>query len=47
MTKAAGNATSIALPATAGTYKLSILDAQGTKGGESAAQLRVRWSALR
>ena len=42
MTKAAGNATSIAVPATAGTYKLSIVDAQGSKGGESAAQLRVR-----
>jgi hypothetical protein len=42
MTKAAGNATSIAVPATAGTYKLSIVDAQGAKGGESAAQLRVR-----
>ena len=42
MTKAAGSATSIAVPATAGTYKLAIVDAQGNKGGESAAQLRVR-----
>jgi hypothetical protein len=42
MTSAAGDATSIAVPATAGTYKLSIVDAQGTKGGESAAQLKVR-----
>ena len=33
MTKAAGNATSIAVPASAGTYKLSIVDAQGTKRG--------------
>jgi hypothetical protein len=42
MTRAAGNATSIAVPATAGSYKLSIVDAQGSKGGEAAAQHRVR-----
>ncbi len=42
MTKAGGNATSIAVPASAGTYKLSIVNAQGSKGGESAAQLRVK-----
>ena len=42
MTKAAGNATSIAVPTSAGTYKLSVLDAQGTKAGESAAQLKVK-----
>jgi hypothetical protein len=42
MTKAAGNATSIAVPATAGTYKLSIVDSGGSKLGESLALLRVR-----
>ena len=41
MTKAAGDATSIAVPANAGTYKLHIVDAQGNKIGESAALLRV------
>ena len=42
MTKVAGDATSIAVPASAGTYKLHVVDAQGEKIGESAAQLRVR-----
>jgi len=42
MTKAAGDATSIAVPASAGTYKLSIVDSQGKKLGESAAQLKVK-----
>ena len=42
MTKAPGDATSIAVPASAGTYKLYVVDAQGTTLGESAAQLRVR-----
>jgi hypothetical protein len=42
MVKAAGDATSIAAPTTAGTYKLSVLDPAGTKLGESAAQLRVK-----
>ena len=41
MTKAAGTATSIAVPTTAGTYKLHVVDAQGNKLGESAALLRV------
>jgi hypothetical protein len=41
MTKAAGDATSIAVPATAGTYKLSMVNAQGKTLGESAALLRV------
>ena len=41
MTKAAGTATSIAVPANAGTYKLHVVDAQGNKVGESAALLRV------
>jgi membrane carboxypeptidase/penicillin-binding protein PbpC len=41
MTKAAGTATSIAVPTTAGTYKLFVVDAQGKKLGESAALLRV------
>lgn len=42
MTKAAGNATSIAVPTSAGSYKLSIVDAQGAKLGESAALVRVK-----
>jgi len=42
MTRAAGNATSIAVPVSAGTYKLSIVDAGGNKLGESLAQLRVK-----
>ena len=42
MTKAAGDATSIAVPATAGTYKLSVVDSQGKKLGESTALLRVK-----
>jgi hypothetical protein len=41
MTQAAGTATSIAVPAAAGTYKLHVLDAQGHKLGESTASLRV------
>ena len=42
MTKAAGDATSIAVPTSAGTYKLSVVDSQGKKLGESSAQLRVK-----
>ncbi|WP_437799445.1 hypothetical protein [Sorangium sp. So ce693] len=42
MTKAAGDATSIAVPASAGTYKLHVVDAQAKNLGGSAAQLRVR-----
>lgn len=42
MTKASGTATSIAVPATAGTYKLFVVDSQGKKLGESTAQLRVK-----
>jgi hypothetical protein len=41
MTKAAGDATSIAVPATAGSYKLCVVSSQGTKVGESVALLRV------
>lgn len=41
MTTAAGNAVSIAVPTTAGTYKLHMLDTEGKKLGESVAQLRV------
>jgi hypothetical protein len=41
MTRAAGDATSIAVPATAGTYRLFVVDSQGTTLGESAALLRV------
>lgn len=41
MTSAAGNAGSIAAPSTPGGYKLHVLDADGTKLGESTATLRV------
>ncbi|MBN1171832.1 MAG: right-handed parallel beta-helix repeat-containing protein, partial [Micromonosporaceae bacterium] len=41
MTSATGDATSLAVPATAGSYKLFVLDSQGQKVGESDAQLRV------
>lgn len=41
MTKAAGTATSIPVPTTAGTYKLFVVDSQGKKLGESAARLKV------
>ncbi|HEY6729254.1 MAG TPA: right-handed parallel beta-helix repeat-containing protein [Polyangiaceae bacterium] len=41
MTRAAGDATSIAVPAAPGSYKLFVLDATGQKLGESAALLRV------
>ena len=42
MTQAAGDATAIAVPSSAGTYKLSIVDSSGNKLGESAAPLRVK-----
>jgi hypothetical protein len=41
MTRAAGTATSLDAPPTAGTYKLFVVNAQGVKLGESAARLRV------
>ena len=41
MTKAVGDAPSIAVPTTAGSYKLFVVDSQGKKLGESAALLRV------
>jgi hypothetical protein len=41
MTKAAGDATTIAVPTTAGNYKLFVVDSQGKKSGESTALLRV------
>jgi hypothetical protein len=42
MTKAAGDATSIAAPSTAGNYKLSVVGSNGTKVGDSAFLLRVK-----
>jgi hypothetical protein len=42
MTKAAGDATTIGVPGSAGTYKLSVVDADGRKLGESVALLRIR-----
>ncbi|MGC4063274.1 MAG: right-handed parallel beta-helix repeat-containing protein [Polyangiaceae bacterium] len=41
MTKAVGDATTIAVPTAAGTYKLHLVSAQGSKLGESKAILRV------
>jgi len=41
MTKAAGDATAIAVPTTAGNYKLFVVDSQGKKSDESTALLRV------
>jgi len=45
MTRASGTATSITAPSTNGTYKLYVIDSQGNKLGESAAQLRVSGSS--
>ena len=42
MTKAGGTATSIAVPATKGTYKLCVVDGQGGKVGESAGLVRAQ-----
>ncbi len=39
---ASGGATSIAVPANAGSYKLIVVDSQGKKLGESVALLRVQ-----
>lgn len=41
MTKATGLSTTIAAPSAQGTYKLHLVDAGGTKLGESIAQLRI------
>ncbi len=41
MTRAAGDATSIAVPANTGSYKLFVVDSRGEILGESDAQLRV------
>lgn len=46
MTKAAGNATSITVPYTAGTYSLFVVNSQGVKLGQSTAILRVTGSAV-
>lgn len=45
MTKAAGDATSISAPYTAGTYKLFVVNSKGVIIGESNAKLRVSGSA--
>jgi hypothetical protein len=42
MTKAAGDATMIAVPASAGSYKLHVVDGTGKKVGESAALVRIK-----
>jgi len=41
-TKAAGDALSVAIPSTAGSYRLHLFDAAGKKLGESKALLRVK-----
>nr|WP_246497449.1 lectin [Sphaerisporangium rubeum] len=40
MTRAAGNATSIAVPATNGEYRLYVVDAQGNRSAESKSLVR-------
>jgi hypothetical protein len=45
MTRAGGTATSIAAPATAGNYKLCLVNSSGQKLGESGALLRVSGSS--
>ncbi|MDP4180636.1 MAG: carbohydrate-binding protein [Bacillota bacterium] len=45
MTRANGDATSITVPYSAGTYKLFVLNAQGVKLGESNMKLRVTGNA--
>ncbi|WBB82105.1 RICIN domain-containing protein [Micromonospora sp. WMMD882] len=40
MTRAAGNATTIAVPTTPGEYRLYVLDAQGNRSAESASIVR-------
>ena len=42
MTRAPGDATTIPVPATAGSYKLFVVSSQGSKLAESAALLRVK-----
>ncbi len=44
MTSAGGTATSIAIPETAGDYKLYVLDAQGNRSAESASVVRQQWT---
>lgn len=46
MTKVVGNATSITVPYTAGTYKLFVVNSQGVKLGESTAILRLTGTAV-
>jgi len=41
MTKAAGNATTIAVPSTAGSYKVYVVDPQGNRSAASTELLRV------
>lgn len=41
MTRAGGTATSIAVPATAGNYKLYVVDAQGNRSAESVSLVRA------
>ncbi|MEO6598920.1 MAG: carbohydrate-binding protein, partial [Polyangiaceae bacterium] len=42
MTKAAGNASAIAVPSSPGSYKLQVVDSSGKKVGESKATVRVK-----
>ncbi|MFC8342552.1 RICIN domain-containing protein [Streptomyces sp. NPDC057280] len=44
MTKAAGTATAIAVPQTAGDYRLYVVDAQGNASPASKALVRQRWN---
>ncbi|WP_202919419.1 RICIN domain-containing protein [Saccharothrix deserti] len=44
MTKASGNATSIAVPESPGDYRLYVLDAQGNRSAESKSVVRQQWT---
>ncbi|CCK26032.1 hypothetical protein BN159_1653 [Streptomyces davaonensis JCM 4913] len=46
MTKAAGTATSIAVPPTAGDYRLYVVDAEGKASAASKALVRQRWISV-
>ncbi|MBB5803539.1 hypothetical protein F4560_003307 [Saccharothrix ecbatanensis] len=46
MTKAAGNATSIAIPEALGDYRLYVVDAQGNRSAESKSVVRQQWTRV-
>jgi hypothetical protein len=42
MTSGAGDGTTLRVPTSAGSYKLHVVDASGTKIGESSAVVQVK-----